>query len=84
MLQDLSHNYLFVFVFCVWAVMATFPMWIRHSGAFGPNLNYIGGRLVGKVTQIKMVFARFLEFVSLFLKIDASKSEVSMKFNPDM
>ena len=47
-------------------------------------MNYIGGRSVGKVTQTEMVFARFIEFVSSFLKIDVSKSEVSIKFNPYM
>ncbi|KAL5558900.1 hypothetical protein UlMin_035111 [Ulmus minor] len=33
--------------------MTTFPMWIRHGGTFGPNLNYIGGSLVGKAWRAR-------------------------------
>ncbi|KAL5560035.1 hypothetical protein UlMin_036246 [Ulmus minor] len=64
--------------------MATFPMWIRHGGTFGPNLQYVGGKLVGKLTKSEMGYENFKDFISSFLKIDCKKLVVDMKFNLDM
>ncbi|KAL5561678.1 hypothetical protein UlMin_031425 [Ulmus minor] len=64
--------------------MTIFSMWIRHGGTFGPNLQYVGGKLVGKLTKFEMGYENFKDFVSSFLKIDCKKLVVDMKFNPDM
>ena len=64
--------------------MTTFLMWIRHGDTFGPNLQYISGKLVGKLTKSEMSYEMFKEFISLFWKIDCKKLGVDMKVNPDM
>ena len=64
--------------------MAKFSKWIRHGGTFALNLKYIGGKLVGKLTQFEMGYDMFKEFICSFLKIDGNKMGVNMNFNPDI
>ena len=47
-------------------------------------MQYVGGKLVGKLTKSKMGYEMFKDFVSSFFKIDCKKLVVDMKFNLDM
>ena len=43
--------------------MGIFPLWIRHEGKFEANLNYVGGKLVGKVIQSEVGYDSSMKIV---------------------
>ena len=47
-------------------------------------MQYVGGKLVGKLTKSEMGYEMFKDFISSFLKIDCKKLGVDVKFKPDM
>ena len=68
----------------VFSYMGRFPLWIRHGDQFKGNMNYIGGKLAGKAIESDVGYDRFVEIVGSFVKINGSRSQIIMKFDPKM
>ena len=61
-----------------------FPMWIHRGGEFECNLQYVGDKLVRKITPTVVRYSNFVKMICAFLKIDCNKSVLHMKFNLNM